>query len=33
MCQFHTTHDTIFDEATILRAVSSEIQPLLPNGY
>jgi hypothetical protein len=33
MCQFHTTHDTIFDEATILRAVSPDIQPLLPNGY
>ncbi len=33
MCQFHTTHDTIFDEATILSAVSPDIQPLLPDGY
>ena len=33
LCKFHATYDAVFDEETILRAVSPDIQPLLPDGY
>lgn len=32
MCRFHSTHDTLFDEESIRRVVSSEVNPLFPGG-